>query len=415
VTLNRLEILQHKDKPISTIETSIGTLCLFSISVDNQSSLIKALNVSINEVSPQEYVKNLSVFVCYPESILKDGKYKPDEPVLTLKEIHNLSEADLEVIAETYVINNEYLFKKLKLIKKVADNGEEITSSEYSDVVHPKNDDESYIYYLHRLSCLEQEKQRDTIKSIVDSMPKIDGFSTALSGGIKNNMILGNSLTKSIEAAKSISKIGGGPSASTIETMNLLSELSENKEKVRREPFDDLAKKLDTMIDLSHSAAEFMVDANKIQTGIATEIKAGGDVTDGHARRNIWLSVLVLILSFLGLGLTGWSNYSGVSFSKQQQKALDSYTSEISENLALSTKTVKDNGGDSKLILTEILASLNLLNGNLTNNQKRLEEIIRERDDALKLSSEQYKSEIELLNKEVERLHNEAKQSSSQP
>jgi len=122
-------------RPISTIKTSIGVLCLFPISAAHQSSLLKTFDLSINEIE-LHYIKNLFVFVCYLENCLKEGKYKPDEPVLTLEDVNNLSEEDLEGIAKEYV---SAFYSKDKTLP-------------------PKKNDENYIYYLYRLSYNEQEE-----------------------------------------------------------------------------------------------------------------------------------------------------------------------------------------------------------------------------------------------------------------
>ncbi|WP_404396219.1 hypothetical protein [Pseudoalteromonas phenolica] len=394
-----------KVKSDTNIDTSLGTLFLFSISVGNQSSLLKALSSSVAEAEPREYVKNLFKFVCYPENSLKEGIYKPDEPVLTREDIESLTEKELEDIAEAYIQDNEYLFKKREFKKKNNEKGEEVHYSEYSDILHPKNDDEDNIQYLHRLACLEQENQRERMKSIFDSMPKLGSFSKSLTGGIAKNLMLGESLAKSFEAARAIPKIELSPVTSQLKTIDWAA-IERKKEKVRREPFEELAKRLDKLINSSSQASEFMVEANKIQTEIAAEIKSGGDVTDRHARKNVKLSIAVILLTISGLVLTGWSSISGVSFSENQQIALDSYSSKITESLEKSRQSVEESSNESKLVLTEILRSLNILNKNIVNSHEKLDDAVRQIDE-LKISNENYKREIEQLNIELIKLKDE--------
>lgn len=389
----------------STINTSIGTLYLFSISVGNQSSLLESLGSSIDETDPHDYAKKLFVFVCYPEKSLKEGKYKPDVPVLTQEDIGRLSEKELEDIAQAYVLSNDYLFKKLEFKNKKNEKGEDVHYPEYNDIVHPKNEEEDYIHYLHRLACLEEESQRNTMKSIFDSMPKLDSFSKSLTGGIAKNLMLGDSLTKSFKAARSIPKIEVSPVAPQLETIDW-AEIERTKEKVRRQPFDELAKRLDELINSSIKASEFMVEANKIQTEIATEIKSGGDVTDRHARKNIKLSIAVIILTTFGLVMTGWSSLSGVSFSEAQQNSLHSYSSKITQSLEESRKVTEESSNESKVVLTEILRALNTLNGNIVNSNGKLDDAVRQIDE-LKSSNEKYKAEIERLSIELKKLKDE--------
>jgi hypothetical protein len=400
VALNLADLL--KVKPQATIETSIGVLCLFSISVGGQSELLKSLGATIDESAPNEYLKKLIIYVCFPESELKEGEYKPDNPVLTPEEIDELSEQELEDIAKAYVSNNEYLFKKNEFCKKKDADGKEVHYSVYTNIEHPKQDGESYINYLHRLSCLEQDKQKERMESILGSMPKLDSFSKALSGGIAKNLMFGDSITNSIKSARAAQNFEFTPVRSPLESVDW-AKIERNRERTRREPFDDLAQRLDELISSSIHASEFMVEANRIQTEIASEIKAGGDATDRHARNNINLSYIVILLTVSGLLISGWSTMSGLSFSEEQQSALDGYTSKFFESMALTKKAVEESGNESKIVQNEILSELKNLNGNLAVTQNSMSDIYREME-MLKTFNEKYRRKIEELNRQIEEI-----------
>ena len=391
-----------KMEPIDRVETNIGILSIFSISVGDQKSLLEKLGASIKECSPQAFIKNFAIFACYPEVNLKDRKYKPDKPVLSLEDIEKLTEVELEDIAKAYVKGNEYLFKKHEFKKKINDKDEEVHFSEYNEIEHPKEDNESYIHYLHRLSCLEGETQKERIKSIVDSLTNLNGFSKSLSSGIAKNLILGESLTKSLEAARNIPRVEIS-SVSTPSKHIDWGDIERKKEKVRREPFEDLAQRLDQLIDSSIQASEFMIETNRIQTGIATEIKTGGDATDRHAKKNIKLTNVVIALTVVGLLFTAWSNLSGVSFSENQQAVFKSYTSEISDALAMSSNQTVVNNSASREILKEILNSLTQLNKNLTDSRTELK-TNRGELEKLKLGNAKHRNEIYILNKKILKL-----------
>ncbi|RLA42369.1 MAG: hypothetical protein DRR42_23530 [Gammaproteobacteria bacterium] len=389
-----------KGKPCATIETSIGMLCLFSISVGSQSKLLKSLSAPIEETDPREYLKKLLIYVCYPENDLKDGKYKPDNPILTLEGIDEFSDQELEALAKAYVSSNEYLFKKSELRKKKGTDGKPVHYSNFTETEHPRQDEENYIEYLHRLSCLEKDKQKESMERILGSMPKLDSFSKALSGGITKNLMLGESISNSIESSRVTPGFEFTPSR--LDSIDM-GEMQRNIERVRKEPFDDLAQRLDKLINSSIQASEFMVEANRIQTEIATEIKAGGDTTDRHARNNIKLSWGVIILTISGLIMSGWTISSGVSFSEDQQRALENYTSNLSESIIFTTKAVEESGNESEIVLKEILSELSNLNENLVINRESLGNIYRE-IDSLKISNEEYKREVEELKGEIEEL-----------
>jgi hypothetical protein len=400
VALNFRDLLKVKYQ--ATIDTSIGLLCLFPISAGGQSELLKSLDTTIVETDPKEYLKKLIIYVCFPKDQLKEGEYKPDVLILLPEEVNGLSEKELEDIAQAYVSNNEYLFKKNEFHKKKNADGKEVHHSVYTEIEHPQNDEENFIDYLHRLACIEQDKQRERMSSILSSMPKLDSFSKALSGDIAKNIMFGNSIADSFKSVRAAHNLEITPVRSPLESIDW-AEIERNKERVRRQPFDELAQRLDKLINSSSQASEFMVEANRIQTEIATEIKAGGDITDRHARNNIKLSVLVIVLTVSGLVVSGWSTISGVSFSDQQQQALNSYASDLSESMDSNSKAVENSGNGSRVALKEILTALNKLNGNLVNNQESISYMDKE-IESLRSSNEEYKIKIEELNSEINKI-----------
>jgi uncharacterized protein Yka (UPF0111/DUF47 family) len=158
--------------------------------------------------------------------------------------------------------------------------------------------------------------------------------------------------------------------------------MEREKERRRREPFNDLAKRLDELIDSSTRASEFMVEANRIQTEIATEIKAGGDSTDRHAKTNIKLTVLVIFITLTGIGITVWSILSGISFSPHQQMIFENQVDRITAGI------VKNQAESEKAIARETAQNQRLI-------QLVTEGIQRLEDNAAK--SENYKSLIQAL------------------
>lgn len=395
MTLSLKDLL--KIKPDITINTSIGNLCLFSISVKDQSELINNLNMDIKEVVPKEFLEKLIPFICFPEDQLKDGLYKPDKPVITPVIVDDLYDEDLENIAKNYVLNNEYLFKKSEIkIRKDAD-GKDVHYSVYTDIEHPQQTEESFICYLHRLSCLEHNKQKERMSSILGSMPRLDIFSKALSGGIVKNLMFGDSITKPINPAKTTQDFELAPIRSSFEPQDWAKDI----DSIRREPFDDLAQRLDVLISSSAKASEFMVDANRIQTEIAAEIKAGGDTTDQHAKKNIKLTYVVILLTICGLLVSGLSAYSGLSFSKATEDKIDSYADNLIGSIALSSKELIDNRIESKSIQSEVLSELKKINESIKSNQNIMNNIYREMEQ-LKSSNKEHENKIKELNNQLQ-------------
>ncbi len=189
-------------KPYDCIQTSIGRLCIFGMSLNDQSELSKQLSKDIRKCEPEEYIRNLLVFICYPEIDLKEDNHKPDSSVLNLDDVNKLDTNELNEISKIYVDNNIYLFKKLEFTKRKNDKGEIVSSSKYTGIAHPKENDESYISYLYRLSVLEKEKQKKRMEELFGNIPKITSFSSKLADTIKNNISYGDLLSKKMESIR---------------------------------------------------------------------------------------------------------------------------------------------------------------------------------------------------------------------
>src|SRR4030042_6352606 len=105
-------ILNYKQEPFGWIHTSIGDLCVFYHSAKDEIEIEKDLGKPFNKCQPIDFVRNLVRYICFLKSSLKDGKYKPDNPILTNDDILSLTESDLEAIAKLFIENSDYLFKK---------------------------------------------------------------------------------------------------------------------------------------------------------------------------------------------------------------------------------------------------------------------------------------------------------------
>lgn len=192
-----------KQEAYACIETSLGELCVFGISAKGQTELQKNLDSSLEDCLPADFIRNLCVYVCFPKDSLKEEKYKPDNPVLTIEDVKNLTEDELERIAGIYIDNSEYLFKKLEF-KKKNDKGEIVNYREYNEIEHPRNEEETNISYLYRLSVLEIEERKKQMEDLFKSVSGLGNFSSALTDSIKNTLTMGDSLSKAMESIRPI-------------------------------------------------------------------------------------------------------------------------------------------------------------------------------------------------------------------
>ncbi|RTE64247.1 hypothetical protein EH243_18335 [Amphritea opalescens] len=321
-----------KREAYDCIVTSIGELCVFGINAKRQIELHKNLNSSLGDCIPADFIRNLCVYICFPKDRLKEEKYKPDKPILTNEDVSKLTEDELEKIAGIYIDNNEYLFKKREFKEKKNEKGEIVNYEEYNEIEHPRNEEETNISYLYRLSILEKEKYKKHMEDMFKSVSGIDSFSSNLTDSIKNTLTMGDSLSNAMESIRATSM----PKLRPIERESLRKDFAKkerDKEERRLQPFNELSNRLDQLIESSVQASDFMVEANKIQTQIASEIKVSGDLTDKHSRKNILLSVIVITLTVIGLSLTAYAFISGNKFNEYQQQNLESSAKEIVNSL----------------------------------------------------------------------------------
>jgi hypothetical protein len=134
-------------------------------------------------------------------------------------------------------------------------------------------------------------------------MPDIKSFSNTLGNSIKNTLSWGNSLKKTMESIRPVSITNMMPVEPRSPIADIL-KIERMKEERQLKPFNDLADRLDQLIDASVQAAEFMIEANQIHTRIAGEIKSSGDKTTKFSKSNIWLTIIVIILTVFGLGFS---------------------------------------------------------------------------------------------------------------
>jgi len=325
--------------------------------------------------------------VCFPKGSLKEEKYKPDNPILTDKDVNELTEDELEKIAGIYIDNNEYLFRKLEFKKKKNDKGEVVHYGEYSEIEHPRNEGETNISYLYRLSVLEIDKRKKQMEDMFKSVSGLGSFSSSLTDSIKNTLTMGDSLSKALESIRPISV----PELRPIEREPFhldWAKIERDKEERRLQPFNELANRLDHLIESSVQASEFMIEANKIQTRIASEIKASGDLTDKHSRKNILLSGIVIALTAISLSLTAYAFISGNRFNEYQQRNLEDTAkeivntlSEIEENLANENSANQNTLDLISRQLMELDSQKKFYEQSLAQNKSRMESLEKENSE----------------------------------
>jgi len=191
-----LNLLLNK-KPLECFESSIGNLCVFSMTYGSQNALGKYLDKNISNCEPEEYVRALFMHVCCLEKNLKEGEFKPDGTLLMEKsELDALKTEEIEEFARIYVKNNEYLFKGHEVQQETKEDGTHISSKTLDEIEAPKEEGESYISYLHRLSIRNQKKQDLHTTKLIK---KTSAFSSGLTSEIAKNLTAGTAIKDAME------------------------------------------------------------------------------------------------------------------------------------------------------------------------------------------------------------------------
>ncbi len=309
-------------EPCGCIHTLIGDLCVFGLSIRDQIELRKELGKPISKCNPADFVRKLARRIL--KQSLKDGKYKP----LTDADISSLTEGDLEAIAKLYVEHNEYLFKESLWKTKQNDKGEKVHYIEYGEIQYPRHKNESYTQYLTRLSIKEEEEQGKRIKGMLSPILDLKNFSTAMRDSIKNTLSWGDSLKKTMESIRSVQSASIEPIVPRFPNIDW-SEI----QKGRLEPFNELAERLDKLIDISAQTTEFMIEANKIQTGIAAEIKSSSDKSTKLSKKNIIIALAIILLTIINLSVFIYSILRSNSIDNRQRLETQKNVNLLAEKL----------------------------------------------------------------------------------
>lgn len=333
MTKNISKLLQRE--PDGYIHTAIGEIALFGLMIGNQLELYKELGEPIAQCEPTDFVRKLARYVCFTKSSLRDEKYKPEKPVLSPQDIALLTEVDIEAIARLYVESHPSMFRKKDFSSRIGDSGEKSISFEEGEIEIPKQEGEKFSAYLLRLFVQQDERIKQELKGVVSSMSSaLAGFSNSLSSSIKNTLSLGDSLKKTMEHIRPLhgaSLQGGEIRAPLID----ITEVSRRRaEEARVMPFRELATRLDGLIDATAEGTEFLIEANKIQTQIAGEIKTSGDQATRLARRNILLSVVVVVLSIVSIGIPFYIDSKSTHSNDVQRKDIQDDVSLLAGKLS---------------------------------------------------------------------------------
>ncbi len=240
-------------------------------------------------------------------------------PDLSISDAEALSETEVENFARLYLIANEWLFRK-SIIKPKVVNGSEDISFESGDIEHPKDEDESYVQYLYRLTVLIFDQLTKTMNDTMKA------FSVPIQSQISEVARMGAELSRTAREAS-----GWELPKEFLKTRDFVPQI--------RNPLDKVEARLGRLTEISAGGIELLVQTNKTQIAIAAELKAS-------SKTNILLSWIIIWLSILSLILAGFAYSAGSKSTEALLKALDQHAQSVEAVLRDSSEAQKANRRD---------------------------------------------------------------------
>jgi hypothetical protein len=312
-------------KPLGNVESTIGILYIFSLTLGHQIQLYKDLNCPIDKCDPELFARLLAVYVCYPETVLVEGEQRPKSTALTRADVENLTADDIENIACIYVEGNDYLYRE-RLTKTTQTEKGTVLTSEKGDITYPKENGESCTKYLHRLFIIQEKKMTEQFKKFAEPFGH---FSDQLKRSIGESLAVGEALKKSFSA---IPNVTVRPIERVMPSIDF-AEIERNIEHQRLKPFKELSERLDRLIETSEQSSEFQIETHKVQTAISEELKVSGDSAAHFSKQNIALSKLVILLTILGMVISLYIYVSNQNDSSNKDKFIAHQATEITSLL----------------------------------------------------------------------------------
>lgn len=333
--------------------------------------LSSALGKEIDNTDPREFVRALTRFVCFPESSVPEEKLKPENTVLNQDGVEKLSDEDLELIATTYLNANDYLYRES--ITKTSDdpNGGTRLSIEKGEIKYPQLESETKVEYLHRISGLnEVSRQESTLKMA----NKFRHFSDKLGKDIRNTLSLGEAFRRTLGTVK--------PIAYEIPALksnfdDIVKQVKEKEERQLR-PLKDLSEKMDKLVEQSMLASDFMVENNRVQAGIAEELKESGDKAAGFSKDNLFLTKIVIAITIISILFSIFLFYVNRSDSENDIYQTKDNVENITEAINILNKNLMESNNGKNVQLQNILEELRLQRIQTAKRIENLEKEVRD-------------------------------------
>ena len=237
-------------------------------------------------------------------------------------------------------------------------------------------------------------------KKITEQFTEMGSFSNRLQEQIKDTFSLGDSLKKSFESFNIPRDLISKPHEPPFD-LPVMPNIK---------PFGGLPEKIDKLIETSSRSADFLVQSNRTQTGIANELKSSGEKTARYSKFNIATGIISGII-IMGLTiLTIYLTSSSLKSSDKQNLILNRNMEAVGNELRSLNKSTKSMLENNKAGFEQLIQKDADPRGT---NQKLLLKLIEQQNliiSELKSMREQDGSRIELLEKQLRELSQQIKE-----
>ena len=184
-------------------------------------------------------------------------------------------------------------------------------------------------------------------------------------------------------------------------------ELERNIAQARLRPFNELSSRLDQLIEMTGQATDFQIQTNEVQTRIAEELKTSGDAAAMYSRRSISLNWIVIIITAIGVFLSGYMLLLSKTDSFDKTNAVMNKADEITKELkgisvGLSSVIGKRQGPETSVGGTTA-----------SHDQRRFERLIAAQDQVIKelqVQRNEQTQRLEELRNKIEKILEERSQ-----
>jgi len=387
-----------RDEPYGLIVTELGELAIYPKCLKDESRIEKELKKDITKVKSYEYFKTLLKYVSHKSDFQPEDKSKLYEPTLKSEDIEQLSQKSLNSIADLILKNSDYLYRENISLESTNEDGIITVNHKLGKIKYKQDKSEDKVEYYFRLVCIQYNDMKKQMEKIFKDISNVSPYSNELLEKLKSTADLAKQVSEpmrkqflnlnknfadispfskelqdQINSTRDLGKQLSNSYKDLLESQSISPSIqfpnivnTPDKEivdfKLFKSPLINLQKEIQILI-------EYIRKSNETQTSIATEIKSSTESSTIFSKKNIIISVIIVILTLFT----------------------------ISSSLYFSIKAISQNQVSSSQIINELQEINKSVTSDKSKSQQYFEEIKQ-----LKQEFKTLESEINKKNEEID-------------